>query len=264
MEKKKKAETWYEEHGDKRFYKFPRTPHLAGSEVVDDDEVVDQKTLMTALSLNPDLKIIVQEKMDGTNVSLYFEEEWVAVPQKRAGLIGTGEKPQYDVFRNWVYENLETLFSITGTEYVSASLARCSLTQSLRYVLFGEWLWCKHAVKYDALPAYFLAFDLMEKDTGKFLSYDRLVEKVDGKVKVVPFIWSGSGRDTEFQKSISEEMLKKKSAHGSEQAEGVYMRLEEGGYVVDRFKLRRKTFNSGRAGFTTHIVNNDLKDDVEK
>lgn len=131
----------------------------------------------------------------------------------------------------------------------------------MRYVLFGEWLWCKHAVQYDALPSYFLGFDLMEKETGKFLSYEKFLERVAGKIKVVPLVWSGNGRDKEFQKSISEEVLKRNSNHGSEQAEGVYIRLEADGYVVDRFKLRRKTFNSGRDSFTTHIVNNQIKEE---
>lgn len=86
-----------------QFFAFPRTPHLAGSAVVDDDEVVNENALLSLLLLRDreaaaedkrtaadPLTLVVQEKMDGTNVSLYFDAEWSPVLQKRSGLITSG------------------------------------------------------------------------------------------------------------------------------------------------------------------------------
>jgi hypothetical protein len=230
------------------FFPFPRTPHLAGSAVVDDDQVMDENALRSLLD-NGDLSVVVQEKMDGTNVSLYFEDEWCPVLQKRSGIITSGEKPQYDVFRDWVYERMDELYAVLGRR---------------QYVLFGEWLWCQHAVHYDQLPSYFLAFDLCDIAQQRFLSYERMLAVIDGRVPVVPLLWRtvsaggrGNNKYEEMKKSIGQEM--RKSAHGKEVMEGVYIRIEQDGCVKDRFKLRRKTFTAGREGFTTHIKNNSLR-----
>lgn len=91
--------------------------------MVDDDEVVDPQSLSIALSSLPNARLVVQEKVDGANVSVHFQEEWQPLVQKRSGLIGSGEHPQYDVFRNWCYENTEVLWALLGD----------------RYCLFGEW-----------------------------------------------------------------------------------------------------------------------------
>jgi hypothetical protein len=36
-------------------------------------------------------------------------------------------------------------------------------------VLYGEWLYAKHTVFYDALPHYFCEFDVLDLTTGVFL-----------------------------------------------------------------------------------------------
>ena len=38
-----------------------------------------------------------------------------------------------------------------------------------RRVLFGEWMCVKHTVAYDKLPDWFIAFDILDMDEGKFL-----------------------------------------------------------------------------------------------
>jgi len=155
------------------------------------------------------------------------------------------------VFRGWVFERMDELYAILGKR---------------QYVLFGEWLWCQHAVHYDRLPSYFLAFDLYDIAQKRFLSYDRMMRVLDGRVPVVPLMWSSSASNSsesnkfeELKKFIHLDMTKRMSSHGSEAIEGVYVRLEQGGWVKDRFKLRRKTFTAGREGFTTNIKNNSLE-----
>jgi hypothetical protein len=40
-------------------------------------------------------------------------------------------------------------------------------------ILFGEWCHARHTVPYDALPDWFLSFDIFEIPTGKFWTVDR-------------------------------------------------------------------------------------------
>ncbi len=170
-----------------------------------------------------------------------------------------------------------------------------SVLGSRQYVLFGEWLWCAHGVKYDALPSYFLAFDMFHIPTRRFLSYDSMCRLLQGKVHTVPLIWeykvnnnttttSSSSSTTrsedrkhpaikcssnnaaatafacveELKKQVAEDSLRRKSAFGQELQEGLYVRLEKDGFVCDRFKVRRKTFTPGRANFRSVVINNRL------
>jgi hypothetical protein len=111
------------------FYAFPKTPHLTGSSVVDDDAIQSYQSLLDLVKLqdsNLNTRVLIQEKIDGTNVSIHFEQDWIPICQKRAGIIeSSGEKEQYNVFRQWVFERLEMLWNTLQT----------------KYVLFGEFLW---------------------------------------------------------------------------------------------------------------------------
>ena len=99
-----------------QFIKFPKTPHLQGSAVVDDDQICGLQFLTAAPKMKGFDRICIQEKVDGTNVSVHFEADWVPTVQKRSGLVGTGERPQYNAFRDWVYSNLEMMWEMLGTK----------------------------------------------------------------------------------------------------------------------------------------------------
>ncbi len=45
-----------------------------------------------------------------------------------------------------------------------AGAAQRELREALggRYVMYGEWLYAKHTVFYDALPHYFFEFDVLD------------------------------------------------------------------------------------------------------
>jgi hypothetical protein len=244
------------------FYKFPRTEHLgSNSEIVDDDRSIPADAFF-ALFLNPavqpadgTLRLVVQEKVDGANVGVHFEQEYDPIVQKRSGVIGAGEQRQFNVFRDWVFEHVEELWQVLGTEYC----------------LFGEWLWTQHAVTYNALPSYFVGFDILDKATGKFLStlrtndmmaqcavapvpqlLDASLAELEANATYKPHCRSADG----LEKLVAS--LIKRSRFGTEQAEGVYIRIEDLNHVVARVKLRRNTFVSGRADFHRGNGNNSL------
>jgi hypothetical protein len=228
------------------FIPFPKTPHLKGSAVVDDDESVGAAEL--GLAFKGASRLVVQEKVDGANVSAHFEQEWVPILQKRSGIIAQAEKQQYNVFRDYIFEHMESLFSVLST----------------RFCLFGEWLWNQHAVSYDDLPSYLLIFDVYDKETKEWLSRNRIEELFKDHLDefhLVPNLATfevGNIDNRQDMAAAVSSLLKRKSTFSTEDQEGVYVRVEDETKVVYRAKLRRATFTPGREDFN-RIINNKLR-----
>ncbi len=219
-----------------RHWPYPRTDHVQGSVVVDDDGSKDvPKDWLSGKYL-----VVIQEKVDGTNVGVHFEEPWVPVPQKRSGLILQGEHEQYVRFRDFCFENVEALWNALST----------------RYVLFGEWLLVQHGVVYDQLSSFFIAFDALDKTDGSFLSTKAMAELLkDSGIEMVPVLateWNGSTKQLE-------ELVQKSRFSTKETCEGVYIRFETDPRCHERLKYRRKTFTAGRTDFATRVAYNKVK-----
>ena len=57
------------------FVKYPRTPHLFGSKGTDDDKHLGRKESEAFIA---DPSLIVEEKIDGTNVGIHFTVDYAA------------------------------------------------------------------------------------------------------------------------------------------------------------------------------------------
>jgi hypothetical protein len=162
-----------------------------------------------------------------------------------------------------------------------------------RYVLYGEWVYAKHTIFYDALPHYLLEFDLLDRDTGVFLdtpSRDALLDRA--LVPAVPVLYRGPMperleqlvelvRPSLYKRpGWRERLAEKAAAQGldparvlaetdpSELSEGLYIKVEEGGEVVGRYKYVRASFlsavvDSGSHWLARPIVENELADGVD-
>ncbi len=135
-------------HGD--FVKYPRTPHLFGSKGTDDDKHLGEAESKTFIA---DESLIVEEKIDGTNVGIHFSDSGEMVLQCRGHLITEGMHPQYDLFKQW------------------AAAKRHVLEEQLqnRFLLFGEWVYARHSIHYRKLTHYFFEFDIYDKEQEAFL-----------------------------------------------------------------------------------------------
>jgi hypothetical protein len=80
------------------FVKYPRTPHLFGSTGTPDDKHLDEAESNRFIA---DESLIVEEKIDGTNVGIHFTTDGKMVLQCRGHLITEGMHPQYDLFKQW-------------------------------------------------------------------------------------------------------------------------------------------------------------------
>lgn len=214
-------------HGD--FVKYPRTPHLFGSKGTADD-----KHLGPAESLRfiADDSLIVEEKLDGTNVGLHFDAAGAMVLQCRGHLIADGMHPQYDLFKQW------------------AAVKRTALEPRLedRYILFGEWLYARHSIHYRRLSHYFYEFDVYDKERAAFLTLEARLALLEGTgVETVPVVHTGRlGRDelagligpSRFDSHFDNPVTRRLD----NLMEGLYLRTEAGGVVTGRAKFVRPEF----------------------
>src|SRR5206468_2735500 len=132
----------------------PRTPHLAGSRFQpgdDDLKVIGREAL-------EGFQMIVEEKLDGSNSGVSFDAAGCLVLQSRGHVLtgGPGER-QFDLLKRWANHHTAVLREILGQ----------------RYVMYGEWLFARHTIPYDQLPHYFLEFDMLDRESGEFLSTER-------------------------------------------------------------------------------------------
>lgn len=211
------------------FIKYPRTPHVFGSKGTDDDKHLGEAESNRFIST---ASLIVEEKLDGTNVGIHFTEAGTMALQCRGHLITEGMHPQYDLFKQW------------------ATVKRPLLEERLgdRYILFGEWLYARHSVHYRQLPHYFFEFDIYDKQAGAFLSLERRMEILqDTGIQTVPVLSTGavsrkqllaligpSAYDSVFENPLT--------GRTDNLMEGLYLRIEKEGVVTGRAKIVRPEF----------------------
>jgi hypothetical protein len=214
-------------HGE--FVKYPRTPHLFGSKGTDDDKHMDEAQSKQFIA---DDSLIVEEKIDGTNVGIHFTSEGEMILQCRGHLITEGMHPQYDLFKQW------------------ATVKRFVLEGQIedRFILFGEWVYARHSIHYRQLPHYFFEFDIYDKQQEAFLSLDQRLALIDGLgIQTVPVIHTGAVGREELEGLIGvsrfdshfENPLTKRTDN---LMEGLYLRTEAAGVVSGRGKFVRPEF----------------------
>lgn len=239
-------------HGE--FVKYPRTPHLFGSKGTDDDKHLGEEESNRLLSDN---SLIVEEKIDGTNVGIHFDNDREMVLQCRGHLITDGMHPQYDLFKQWAAVKRYVLEERLGT----------------RFILFGEWVYALHSVLYRQLTHYFFEFDIYDKDAQAFLDLERRLEILDGtNVETVPVLHSGALRKSDVEGLIGPSRFDSRFENPSTKQsddlmEGLYFRTEAKGIVTGRAKVVRPEFVE-KIKQSTHwqqraMVPNTLADGVD-
>ena len=211
------------------FTKYPRTPHLFGSKGTADDKHLGDSESQPFVD---DPSLIVEEKIDGTNVGIHFSDAGQLVLQGRGHLITEGMHPQYDLFKQW------------------AAVKRHALEQRLenRYLMFGEWVYACHSIFYNSLPHYFFEFDVYDKQTQAFLDWERRMELLEGaNVQTVPVIHRGSLRRKDLESLIGPSKFDSRfdnpmTRRSDNLMEGLYLRTEANGVVTGRAKYVRPEF----------------------
>lgn len=211
------------------FFKYPRTPHLFGSKGTDDDKHLSEAESIEFIA---DKSLIVEEKIDGTNVGIHFTSAGQMVLQCRGHLITQGMHPQYDLLKQWT------------------AVKRGVIEEHLddRFILFGEWVYARHSVHYRQLPHYFFEFDIYDKAEESFLSLEKRLALIEGTgIETVPVLHQGaidkeglknligpSAFDSQFENPLTRRT--------DNLIEGLYLRTEGTGAVTGRAKFVRPEF----------------------
>ena len=230
-----------------KLIKYPRTPHLKGSRLQAGDEDLSQIPFKAIQGKY----IVVEEKVDGANTAVSFSLSGELFLQSRGHYLEGGYREKhYNLLKQWANVHKDCLYSVLGS----------------RYIMYGEWLYAKHTVYYDALPHYFLEFDILDRESGKYLdtqSRRKLIK--DLPVCSVPVLKQGVFNSNEELLSllgtsnyITENHLNNLRAESqklgldidrqlretdnSDLMEGLYIKVEENGEVVDRMKYVRLSF----------------------
>lgn len=212
-----------------QFVKYPRTPHLFGSKGTEDDKHLGEVESRRFLA---DESLIVEEKIDGTNVGIHFTPAGEMVLQCRGHLITAGMHPQYDLFKQWAA--------------VKRNILENRLQDSL--ILFGEWVYARHSVHYRKLPHYFFEFDIYDKHEAVFLRLGRRLEILDGTaIETVPVVYQGVLDRSALERLIGPSKFDSQfenpgSGRLDNLMEGLYLRTETDSAVSGRAKFVRPEF----------------------
>lgn len=141
----------------KDFLEYPKIPYLIKHAAGGFDPVEPE---MLA-SIKKHAQVFVQEKLDGASARICWDGVGEPMVGNRKHILKKGyverdtpAKLQFRPLWNWLYENRKK-FEIVSAEFDQP------------VIIYGEWLWAKHSIGYDALPDYFVAYDLLSEDLFK-------------------------------------------------------------------------------------------------
>jgi hypothetical protein len=204
------------------FFKYPSTPHLA---VLGDVDIRGDK-VMSEAERNEFLRheLTAEEKVDGANLGLSFDREGNLRVQNRGAYLQLPAAGQWKGLGEWLASRTDRFFDhLTG-----------------QYILFGEWCYARHSVSYDRLPDWFLGFDVYDKQASRFLACvprNELFAKM--QIARVPIVGRGHYSLADLTKLLSRSRL------SGQLAEGLYLRRDQGDWLLQRAKLVRPAFMQG-------------------
>ena len=237
--------------------KYPRTPHILDSALQVGDEVLARAEFDAIAGRH----IVVEEKLDGANAAISFDADGNLLLQSRGHYLTGGPRERhFALMKGWAHGLRDALWDVLRA----------------RHIVYGEWLYAKHTLYYDALPDYFLEFDVLDLETGRFLSTPRRRVLLAGlPLRAVPVLHEGpiaSAAALErligppaYQSPGWRASLKAAAAVAPHDAatverqtdqsglmEGLYLKVEDTDEVLARFKYIRHGFLQAVADSDSH------------
>ncbi len=248
---------------EEQISKYPRTRHVEGSRLQPGDRDLEQVLWRSLAGRH----LVIEEKVDGANSGVSFTAAGELRLQSRGHyLTGGARERHFALLKTWAVRHREALWQVLGS----------------RYLMYGEWLYAKHTIFYDRLPHYFLEFDVLDRERGEFLDTPRRRALLaSSPVTPVPVLRRGRGAELPAPGSMVGRSLYKspdwrqRLAAGAErrgldagravaetdpsdEAEGLYLKVEEDGRVVDRLKWIRPSFQSAVAASGSHWLDRPI------
>ena len=221
-------------------FKFPRTPHLIDTGSATEDDIHTDLNAFTSFIPTCESqacfrsRVTITEKIDGANMglSLSSSRDRIVV-QNRSHYVNARSHEQFKKLDTWLARHDDDLRQILDRDPYFAE----------RYTLFGEWVYATHAISYSDLPDWFMAYDLYDRSRNSFVDRQGLEAFLDGtSIQMAPVLFGGDKMPT---KEDLLAMIQRRSMFYNGRVEGVYVKIEEGGYVKLRGKVVRSDFIAG-------------------
>jgi hypothetical protein len=238
--------------------KLPRTQHIESSGLSSplDPEVMQFSRLAGEF-------LTVEEKLDGTGVSIFFDND-LRLQIYHRGSPATGK--EFHRLHYWARLHHDDLFDLLED----------------RYILFGEWMLYKHAIFYDRLSTYFFESDMYDRKNEIWLSTfarTSLLAKHD-YIRSVPVLAAFKPtklsqltdlvKRSMYQSEHWRELLWNKSekegwelkplldqCDQSDLAEGLYIKHEDENKVIGRYKYVRPQFVQNIIDSNSHLIDRE-------
>lgn len=224
--------------------KFPRTPHLLNLGAMGDDDITIPA--VNRVEGNSTTIITITEKIDGANMGFSLSSSRAIVVQNRSHYVNPTSHVQFKKLGKWVEDHHESLHRILDRDDQFPQ----------RFILYGEWMAATHSISYDNLPSLFIAFDLYDRFKKTFVDRATLSHLLTGTgIGVTPLLFLGAclPPDNELVN-----MVQQKSSFYSGRVEGIYLKWEAEGVVMERAKIVRGDFLSGNTHWSKGIISFNL------
>ena len=207
----------------KDFFRFPSTPHLAWlakDGMPRDDKVLSPAEAQALLSGN----VVLEEKLDGANLGLSLSPDSALRAQNRGQYLSDPHTGQFARLPAWLTQHEPGLRTVLRPELM----------------LFGEWCAARHSLGYDALPDWFLLFDVYDRSIGRFWSTSRRnALAAEAGLSTVPLVSSGLTTLAALKQLLVDTPSRYRAGLP---LEGVVVRRESGEWCEARAKLVRPDF----------------------
>ncbi|MFM2479398.1 RNA ligase family protein [Celerinatantimonas sp. MCCC 1A17872] len=191
-------------------FKYPRTPHLPWSESLSSDDVK-----LTTPNHFQGKNIVVTEKMDGENTTLY-----------RDGLHARSIDSRYHPSRSWV----SALHGKIGWQIPEG------------WRICGENLYARHSISYDELPSYFMVFSIWNEQNICLNWQDTCQMASELRLCTVPVLYQGLWDEAKLRQ------LKLDTTH----QEGYVVRIQDHFHFDDFSQSIAKWVRRGHVNTTKH------------
>jgi ATP-dependent RNA circularization protein (DNA/RNA ligase family) len=166
--------------------------------------------------------VVVEEKVDGANLGFSVDADGGLLAQSRGSYVDTdAPSGQWKPLKRWLAPRRHAIADALAPDLM----------------LFGEWCYAVHSIRYTRLPDWFLAFDVFDRSRREFWSAerrDKLAAELD--VVTVPTLGRGHYDLADLRAFLDASRL----TDGP--AEGIYVRRESAGRLEQRAKLVRPEF----------------------
>lgn len=150
--------------------------------------------------------VVIEEKLDGANLSVAMAPGGAIAVAARGGADTMDRGGHLGRARGWLSERSDGLRKLLAGGRV----------------LYGEWLLTRHRIEYEALPDFFVGFDLLDPERGWISTGERGALFVEAGILLPPLV-----AEVDATSLDTLDMLAGPSAFGAPRMEGLIIRAVE-------------------------------------